>query len=33
MKKYLRSLVEQYPNAAAESYHVFGWRGALGHDS
>jgi len=28
MKKYLRSLVEQYPNAAAESYHVFGWRGA-----
>jgi len=28
MKKYLRSLVEEYPHAAAESYHVLGWRGA-----
>lgn len=27
MKKYLRSLVEEFPRAAAESYHVFGWRG------
>jgi FkbM family methyltransferase len=27
MKKYLRSLVEEFPHAAAESYHVFGWRG------
>jgi FkbM family methyltransferase len=28
MKKYLRALVEEFPHAAAESYHVFGWRGA-----
>jgi FkbM family methyltransferase len=27
MKKYLRSLLEEFPHAAAESYHVFGWRG------
>lgn len=27
MKKYLRSLVEEFPHAAAESYHVLGWRG------
>jgi FkbM family methyltransferase len=27
MKKYLRSLVEEFPHAAAESYHAFGWRG------
>jgi FkbM family methyltransferase len=27
MKKYLRSLIEEFPHAAAESYHVFGWRG------
>jgi FkbM family methyltransferase len=27
MKKYLRALVEEFPHAAAESYHVFGWRG------
>ena len=27
MKKYLRSLAEEFPHAAAESYHVFGWRG------
>ena len=27
MKKYLRSVVEEFPHAAAESYHVFGWRG------
>lgn len=27
MKKYLRALVEEYPHAAAESYHVLGWRG------
>jgi FkbM family methyltransferase len=28
LKKYLRALVEEFPHAAAESYHVFGWRGA-----
>jgi FkbM family methyltransferase len=27
MKKYLRALVEEYPHAAAEGYHVLGWRG------
>lgn len=27
MKKYLRSLVEEFPHAAAESYRVLGWRG------
>jgi FkbM family methyltransferase len=27
MKKYLRALVEEFPHAAAESYHVLGWRG------
>lgn len=27
MKKYLRSLVEEFPHAAAQSYHVLGWRG------
>jgi FkbM family methyltransferase len=27
MKKYLRSLVEEYPHAVAEGYHVLGWRG------
>ncbi len=27
MKRYLRSVVEEYPHAAGESYHVFGWRG------
>jgi FkbM family methyltransferase len=27
MKRYLRALVEEFPHAAAESYHVFGWRG------
>jgi FkbM family methyltransferase len=27
MKKYLRSLFEEFPHAAAESYHAFGWRG------
>jgi FkbM family methyltransferase len=28
MKKYLRALIEEYPHAAAEGYHVLGWRGA-----
>ena len=28
MKRYLRSVVEEFPHAAAESYRVFGWRGA-----
>jgi len=27
MKKYLRSVVEHFPHAASEGYHVFGWRG------
>jgi len=27
MKKYFRSLVEEFPHAAAESYRAFGWRG------
>jgi FkbM family methyltransferase len=27
MKKYLRSVVEHFPHAAAEGFHVFGWRG------
>ena len=27
MKKYLRSVFEEFPHAAAESFHVFGWRG------
>jgi FkbM family methyltransferase len=27
MKKYLRSLFEEFPHAAAEGYHTFGWRG------
>src|ERR1700716_3854354 len=27
MKKYLRSLVEEYPHAAVESYRILGWRG------
>src|ERR1700674_4558454 len=27
MKKYLRSLVEEFPHAAVESYRVLGWRG------
>jgi FkbM family methyltransferase len=27
MKKYLRALIEEYPHAAAEGYHVLGWRG------
>lgn len=27
MKKYLRSVVEEFPHAAAEGYHLFGWRG------
>ncbi len=27
MKKYLRSLFEEFPHAAAESYRVLGWRG------
>lgn len=28
MKKYLRSVLEQFPHAAAEGYRVFGWRGS-----
>ena len=28
MKKYLRSVVEEFPHAAAEGYHAFGWRGS-----
>ena len=27
MKRYLRALLEELPHAAAEGYHVFGWRG------
>jgi FkbM family methyltransferase len=27
MKKYLRSLFEEFPHAAAESYRLMGWRG------
>jgi FkbM family methyltransferase len=27
MKKYLRSLVEEFPHAAVESYRLLGWRG------
>ena len=28
MKKYLRSVIEEFPHAAAEGYHAFGWRGS-----
>jgi FkbM family methyltransferase len=27
LKKYLRSAMEEFPHAAAESFHNFGWRG------
>src|SRR4051812_1579860 len=27
LKKYLRSVIEEFPHAAAEGYHTFGWRG------